>query len=71
MDDGYCFWCEVIAKARADERWSWTISRAAEASILDELRARVEALPTEYDSAVEDYVSRADVLALLDGGSDG
>lgn len=74
--DGLPCVCDLIAKVRADER-----ERAAEVDdvmrqqavvwarvyMLADLRARVEALTTEYDSAVEDYVSRADVLALLGG----
>jgi hypothetical protein len=67
---GYrCPRCDFIAKVRADERWSWTMSRAAEASILDDLRAKVEALPaTRWRGSASVY--RADVLAIIDGGSD-
>jgi hypothetical protein len=70
--------CDLIAKVRADERLrTQGIIEELENHIdylpghtRAELRAAVEALPQPSFAATSGAVWRADVLALLDGGSD-
>jgi len=61
---------EPLIRADERERFDLAVGAVALNEELADLRAKVEALTTEYDSAVDDYISRADVLALFDGGSD-
>lgn len=74
MDDGFCIWCEVIAKVRADEGKRNAIAEVERAwAERADLRAKVEALEM-FTFTLTDYreihvVIRADVLALF-GGSD-
>jgi hypothetical protein len=71
--------CDEIAKVRADERAQYQGRRddmvqALSTELLNvrtDLRAKVEALPPENVYAYRGpVVLRADVLALLDGGSE-
>jgi hypothetical protein len=57
--DGYCFWCDVIAKARADERERHTVNNPM---LLADLRAKVESMAGVHDV----WLYRDDVLALID-----
>ena len=63
--------CGLIAMVRADERARTPVVYGYTA-VLSNLRAKVEALPPWLftSSPLMLAVSRADVLALIDGGSD-
>jgi len=72
-------YCALITRVRADEverRFGWVSREDARAWFLADLRAKVGALPERGISMTWDHpeglalVRRAEVLALLDGGSD-
>lgn len=63
MDDGFCIWCEVIAKARDNQRGFDIRQQIAER---DNFRAKVLAVdPVEWALAGMD--APRIVLAILDG----
>jgi len=75
LNDIYFCACEFIAEIRADERERnkplYTAALMQHMQDRLDLRAKVEALPSEHHyGAKPSCVSRADVIALIDGGSD-
>jgi hypothetical protein len=63
--------CALIAKVRADERErNAEMNRIVGRDFKADLRAKVEALPLDFDAHERPVVLMADVLALFDGGGD-